>query len=134
MALGPSTEVLTRLGGPAPLGSREELAPLAKYADRRITSVAYSSKRFNEHFSPKKDDIEQLASLVKSMLPALPAPAKLREELSKTTDELADDLKSLVTEIGATTSVGFFTKTGMETSPTTGASTRIWTVPSRWTC
>ena len=114
LAIGPSTEVLTRLGGPAPLRSREELAPLAKFASRRITSVAYSSKILNQHFSPKKSDLDQLASLVKNMLPSLPVPAKLRDDLAKSTDDLAGDLKSLVTEIGATTSVGCFTKTGME--------------------
>jgi hypothetical protein len=114
VTIGPSTKVLTRLGGPAPLRSREELAAVAKFANRPITSVAYSSKKLNQHFSPTKADLEQIAVLVKNMLPALPVPAKLRDDLGKSTDELVSDLKTLVTEIGATTSVGFFTKTGME--------------------
>lgn len=114
LSIGPSTEALTRLGGPAPLRSREELAAVAKFADRPITSVSYSSKRFNQHFSPTKSDVEQLAAAVKRMLPSLPVPPKLRDELGNTTDELAGDIKSLATEAGATASVGFFTKTGME--------------------
>ena len=114
LAIGPSTKVLTRLGGPTPLRSREELAAVAKYADRPITSVTYSSKTFNEHFSPAKGDFEHMSALVKSTLSGLPVPAKLRDDLGKTTDELADDLKALVTEIGATASVGFLTKSGLE--------------------
>ena len=87
---------------------------MAKYAERRITSVAYSSKKFNEHFSPTKNGLAQISAVVKGMLPSLPAPDKLKDELAKTADEMANDLKSLITEVGASASVGFLTKTGME--------------------
>jgi hypothetical protein len=114
VALGPSTDVLTRLGGSSPLAGREELASVKKYADERLTAVTYSSKIFNQHFSPSKADIDQLASVGKQTLKGLPVPDKLKEELGKTVAELAADLKSIVTEIGATSSVGFLTKRGSE--------------------
>jgi hypothetical protein len=114
VAIGPSTDVLTRLGGATPLRSREELAAVGKFAEKPIVSVSYSSKTFNEHFSPTKADIDQLAATAKGLLPELPVPANLRDSLAKSTDELAADLKSLTTEIGATASVGFLTKSGYE--------------------
>ncbi len=113
VAFGPTTDALAHLGA-SPLAAREELAAVKKYADKRLTSVTYSSKTFNEHFSPSKHDLDQLAAVAKQALPSLPVPDKLKEELSKTVDELAGDLKSVITEIGATSSVGFLTNRGTE--------------------
>jgi hypothetical protein len=111
--LGPSTDALVRLGT-TPLAAREELAVVNMHADKRLTSVTYSSKTFNKHFGPGKADIDQIVKVVKDLLPKLPAPEKLQAELAKTADELAHDLKSAVTEIGATASVGFLTDRGTE--------------------
>ena len=114
VAFGPTTDALAKLGT-SPLAAREELAAVQKYADKRLTSVSYSSKIFNQHFSPAKADIDQLASTVKSMIPPIPEKfPKLRGELEGNVDELARDLKSIVTEVGATASVGFLTNRGTE--------------------
>ncbi len=54
LAIGPSSDVLARLGNGATLRSAPELAAVAKLADKRICSVGYLSKTLNEHFSQTK--------------------------------------------------------------------------------
>ena len=44
VSIGPSTDGLARLGQGKPLGSRPELAPLARFADKRLLSVGYFGK------------------------------------------------------------------------------------------
>ncbi len=51
---------------------------------------------------------------VKTLLPSLPVPDALRTEISKDAADLAADLKTLIPEVGATSSVGFLTKSGLE--------------------
>ncbi len=114
VALGPTTDALARLGK-SPLAAREELAAVKEYAAKRLTSVSYTSKTFNRHFRPSKADIDKLATTVKSMIPPIPEEfSKLRGEIEQNVDELARDLKSMITEIGATASVGFLTNRGTE--------------------
>ena len=56
---------------------------MAKFADKRICSVGYLSKKLNGHFSQTKAGIDNLLQTVKSLLPSLPVPDKLREEIAK---------------------------------------------------
>ena len=45
LAIGPSTDVLARMGKGPPLRSLPELAAVAKFADKRICSVGYLARR-----------------------------------------------------------------------------------------
>ena len=83
LAIGPSTDVLARLGNGTTLRSRPELAAVAKFADKRICSVGYLSKALNQHFSQTKAGIDNLLQAGKALLPSLPVPDKLREEIAK---------------------------------------------------
>ncbi len=115
LAIGPSTDVLARLGNGKSLRSLPELAAVAKFADKRICSVGYLSKTLNEHFGQTKADIDNLLQTVKTLLPSLPVPDKLREDIAKDSAEMAADLKkAIIPEVGAMSSIGFLTPSGLE--------------------
>ncbi len=114
LAIGPSTDVLARLGSDTPLRRVKELAAVAKLADKRICSVGYLSKALSERFSQTKTGIDNLLQTVKTLLPSLPVPDKLREEIVKDSAAVAADLKTLIPEVGASSSVGFLTPSGVE--------------------
>ena len=114
LAVGPSTDVLAKIGKGASLRSLPELAAVAQFADQRICSVSYLSKTLNEHFNTTKSGIDNLLQKVKSFLPSLPIPDKARAEIVKDSAVMAADLKTLVPEVGATASVGFLTPSGVE--------------------
>ena len=52
LAIGPSTDVLAKLGKGTSLRSLPELAAVAKFADKRICSVGYLSKTLNRALQP----------------------------------------------------------------------------------
>jgi len=114
LAIGPSADVLARLGNGKLLRSLPELAAVARLADKRICSVGYLSKTLNERFSQTKAGIDNLLQAVKAMLPSLPVPAKLQEEIAKDAAGVAADLKTLIPEVGAASSIGFLTPSGLE--------------------
>jgi hypothetical protein len=113
-SIGPSTEVLARLGQGKPLSSRPELAPLAKFAGKRLTHVSYDSKALNAGLGTSKKDIDSLREMIEGLLPALDVPKEMQEELRKDAAALAADLKPHVPDPGATMSVGFLTAEGSE--------------------
>jgi len=114
LAIGPSTDVLARLGNGMSLRSLPELAAVAKFADKRICSASYLSKTLSQHFSQTKGGIDNLLRTVKTLLPSLPVPDKLREEIAKDAADVAADLKTLIPEVGAASSIGFLTDSGLE--------------------
>ena len=93
VAIGPSTEVLAKLGHGATLRSLPELAAVGKFADKRICSVGYSSKAFNQQCGQTKARVDELLRAANTLLPALPAQGKLRNELAKDAVDLAEDVK-----------------------------------------
>ena len=60
LAVGPSTDVLARLGKGTSLRSQPELAAVAKFADKRICSVSYSSKALKEHVNQTKAGMDNV--------------------------------------------------------------------------
>jgi hypothetical protein len=114
LAIGPSTEVLARLGEGAPLRSLPELAAVAKFADKRICSVGYVSKKLNQRVSQTKAGVDNLLQTVKTLLGSAAVPDKLREDIEKDAADLAADLKKLIPEVGASSSIGFLTDRGLE--------------------
>ena len=110
LAIGPSTDVLARLGNGTPLRSLPELAAVAKFADKRICSVGYLSKTLNQHFSQTKAGIDNLLQTGQdAFCPRCRSRTSSAQEIAKDAAELAADLKTLIPEVGATSSVGFLT-------------------------
>ena len=68
-------------------------------------------------------------------MPSLPVPDKLREQIAKDSADLAADLKKLIPEVGAVSSVGFLTgQRHGKLQSTIGANIPNWIPPSRWIC
>ncbi len=114
LAIGPSTELLARLGEGTPLRAAPELAAVAKFADKRICSVGYLSKALSLHFNQTKASIDNMLQMVKTLLGSAQVPEQMREEIEKDAADLAADIKKLVPEIGPSSSISFLTEGGVE--------------------
>ena len=114
VSIGPTTEPLARLGQGKSLRSRPELAPLARFADKRLTSVALFGKPMYAQLTNNRREIDNVLKMVDGLLASLSAPAKLQAEIRKDAAELAKDLKSLVPEPGPVAGIGFLTPSGLE--------------------
>ena len=100
VSLGSSTDVLGRFGQGKHLAERPELAPLAKFADKRLTHVGYLSKAMAVRVLGNKKDIDQLLEAANALLPLANLPAAEQEQIRKDAAELAADLKTLIPDVG----------------------------------
>ncbi|MGO8690384.1 MAG: hypothetical protein ACLQLG_12185 [Thermoguttaceae bacterium] len=114
VSLGSSTDVLGRFGQGKHLAERPELAPLAKFADKRLTHVGYLSKAMAVRVLGNKKDIDQLLEAANALLPLANLPAAEQEQIRKDAAELAADLKTLIPDVGPMMSLGFFSDRGIE--------------------
>jgi hypothetical protein len=114
LAIGSSTDALAQLGAGASLRSAPELASVAKYADKRICSVEYVSKAWNMQFAQSAAGIDKFVKMGKAALEKVPGEEKLRADIAKDADDLAADVKKMITEPGAASSISFLTASGVE--------------------
>jgi len=135
LAIGRSTDVLASWAGgcAAPRGGRNWPA-VGTFADKRIVSVGYSSKKMNQHFSQTRRASDNLLQMAKNLLPGLPVPEKLRDDLAKDAAEMAFGPEVDDPEVGASSSVGFLTKQRRGKLLLRLEPHRKWTAPSRSTC
>lgn len=116
VSLSDTPKLLEGLGGKGPrLASRDELKPLAKFADRRITSIAYASKEWNALQStgdPK--DIEQMIQGALDFLQKSDLDEKQKAKIQRDLKELGKDLAKYTTEPAPSLSFEFLTETGSE--------------------
>jgi hypothetical protein len=116
-AIGESGELVAKLdqaGAKDPLANRRELKPLARYADRRLTSISYASKDLRTKTSLNRDGVNDLLRDLKELVPLDELPEKLQARLPKDLEELAKDLKKYIPETGASLSFSFLTEQGQE--------------------
>ena len=114
VSIGSSTDVLTRLGHGKPLAERPEMAPLRKFAGKRLISVGYVSGALSARIATNKKDIDELLKTVDSLLPLAKLPAEEREQVRKDVAALAADLKTLIPDAGAAMGLSFLTDRGLE--------------------
>ena len=114
VSVGSSTDALARLGKGKPLADRPELAPLAKFADRRLTSVGYISEEFSRRLLGGTADVEQGLKAVHAALRLSKLPSSEQEQIRKDAAALAADLKSLLPHPGATMGLNFLSDRGLE--------------------
>jgi hypothetical protein len=114
VSIGPSTAALERLGHGPSLRGRPELAPLAKFADKPLVSLAYLSKSMAARLKGSKSDIDQVLKAVDDFLPLAKLPEDAEQEIRKDAAALAADLKRLVPEPGAMFALGFLVPGGSE--------------------
>jgi hypothetical protein len=114
LGIGASTDFLARLGGAGPrLDQTAEFKPLAKFADRKLTSISYTGKEFLK-LGAQTRTIDNLTSMAKAGL----AKADLTEEQRKAIlGSLGDFTKAVQTagsEVGSAMSFSFLTDRGFE--------------------
>jgi hypothetical protein len=114
LTIGPSAKVAEKLGSGTSLATRPELAPLAKFADRKIVSASYSSKALAAGVSTSPDDIIALVDLAKGGLDRVPLTEKLRAAIDKDLKKLSTEVIATLPKPGASLSVAFLTDRGQE--------------------
>jgi hypothetical protein len=116
LALGESTSHVAKLAkGPNRMVGRPEFQPLARYADRRLTGISYSSKALQAKVAMNKSD---LGDLSKTVSEAIGQAGELtdaqKNQLKKDLEDLTKDLKKFIPEPGANLSFSFMTERGQE--------------------
>ena len=114
VSIGSSLECLGKLGKGPRLIDRAEFKPLAKYADRRLTSVGYLSKAMNRQLNNQKRQIDDVLATVDLLLPEAELSDEQRERIRKDAKEMAEELKAFVPEAGAIAGFSFLTDRGVE--------------------
>jgi len=117
VGLTSSTKGLERLGGKGKnVSEREEFAPLAKYASKRLTGISYASKEFLRTLTEiSTENVESTIKQFKMLLAeAKVVPKERREAIARDLDKLVDDYKKAVRPPGGQMGFSFLTDTGYE--------------------
>ncbi len=113
-SIGSSLEALQRLGQGKLLVDRAELKPLAKFADKRLTSLGYVSKDLNKQVNNQRQSIDNTLELVNKLLPLAKLSAEQDQRIKKDAAALAEDLKRLIPKAGAQAGLSFLCDRGIE--------------------
>lgn len=110
-----SAKELARLGSGKSLADREELQVLSKFADKKLTSIGYTSAALLAGVTTSRSDLDALAKLAKD---ALNRAEMIKEERRKA---IAEDIDAVVargkkelTPPGAQVAVSFLSADGYE--------------------
>jgi hypothetical protein len=118
LTFGPSLEHVAKFGGTgAKLSGVKELAPLAKHADKKITSLSYSSKKFNVTLGKVGfgfGDPDGLAEFGAKAIEKAKVTEAKKKQMQKDLDELVKDLRKAIPERGVQFSFEFMTSRGIE--------------------
>ena len=114
LSIGASTAPLAKLGGGKLLTSRPELAPLAKFADRRLIEVSYLSSALAAAAADPKAQVRGLLQVLDQALPAAQLSAEQQKQLRADAAKLVDELTQLMPAPGGASGFGFLTSTGVE--------------------
>jgi hypothetical protein len=114
VAIEPSVDAIGKIGTGAKLSEAKELQPLAKFADRKLISVSYLSKRFVETLSNTDQQVEEAVNMIRQALTQTDLEEDAQERIGKDLQELGDDLKKVLPKPGANMSFSFLTDRGVE--------------------
>ena len=114
LSIGPSTDVLARLGEGPSLLVRDELKSLSQFADRRITSISYLSAAMARALGDVAQQIDDTLEAVEQLLPLAGLDSVQEQEIRQDARAMAEEMKRFVPEPGAMASVSFLTDRGIE--------------------
>jgi hypothetical protein len=132
LSLAESTAPLAALGGSKCLADIDELKPLAKHAGERLTSISYSSKKFNARLQ-ERADIDATLANVQGLLGGLDLTQEQKAKIKKDLTELAKDIKARLPEPGAALGFSFLSKRGIESYAYDWARSPVAPAPARLT-
>ena len=115
LALGESPAGIARIGGPGErLSARPEFKPLAKFGDRRLTSIGYISKSLRQKSGLSAKDLDAMAADLQSALGHAKLPEDKVQAINKDLERLARDLKKNLPELGPSVEFSFLSDRGHE--------------------
>jgi hypothetical protein len=101
LGVGASADHLARLGGDGPrLDQQAEFKPLAKFADRKLTSISYSSKAFRE-LGAQTRTMDNMLTLAKAGMAKADLSEEQRKILLKELTDLTHSIQAAGSEVGA---------------------------------
>jgi hypothetical protein len=114
VSVGETPKLLEQLGGPGPrLAERQELQPLVKFADRRLTGINYESKEWRALGSGGQDFKEMIDTAL-DFLKKSDLTDEQKAKIKRDLEGLSKDLQKFVTEPGPALSFEFLTERGGE--------------------
>ncbi len=134
LAIGHSPEQLAAIGGKGKrLGQLPEFKPLAKFADKPITSIGYVSKALKAAMATTAADYQAMGTTVANLLKAAELPDDITAKLRKDIESVAASMGKDLPEPGASLSFSFLTENpaARATATNTAPSPTAWTAPSR---
>jgi len=114
VSVGSSTDPLAKLGKGPGLVSRPEMAPLARFADRRLASIGYASREFIEAANGTERQLNDLIDFVEQILPSLNLTEDQQKQIRNDAHEMAETLKQKMPVVGAASQVSFLSPQGVE--------------------
>jgi hypothetical protein len=129
VAFGETLDQLGRFGGAGDtLAARKEFQPLAKHADKPITSVGYASAKFRQAATPNATVVPGIVEILREALKrSEELPEDQRKAIEKDLETLAKDLANGVKPLQAEMAFSFRSAGGWESyshdyTPTDGVS------------
>jgi hypothetical protein len=114
IATGPGTATVEKFGrGPA-LATRPELRPLAKFADRPLIDIGYTSPALSAASAFSGQDIDRMLETAKAALEKAPLSNERRQAITKDLQRLAQAMAAALPKPGASLSFTFLTPRGQE--------------------
>lgn len=114
LSLGRSDKHLEALGSGDLLADEDELEPLAKFADRRLTGIHFLSEDLVALLVGSPDDLDQLGEVAEALLSGMEMDEELQKSILDDVAALTADLKPLVPEPGPMMGFSFLTPRGIE--------------------
>ncbi len=114
LCMGSDNSAIAKFGqGPA-LATLPEFAPLAKFADKRLVSISYTSMKFAEAMGTSPKDLADMVKQAKEGLESSPLSEELRGKIVKDLDAMFKEFEKDLPKPFATMGFQFLTDTGAE--------------------
>lgn len=114
ISIGESTDPLAGLGEGRSLAARPELAPLARFAEERLTGVSYFSEAMAARLSNTEGQLDNFVAAIEQGLAQSELDEELQQELVAEAEDIMSELKERIPEQGAMSAFSFLTDAGAE--------------------
>lgn len=114
-SIGSTSDCIEKLGVGDKLMNLPQFAPLAKFADRKLTSISYVSAEMNQVVNSQGRILDQLYSTLEAFLSQAELGEEKTEKILGDAQSFVEDLKGLAPEAGAQMVFSFLGDQGFET-------------------
>lgn len=114
LSVGPSTDVLEKLGQDESLLACEEMKSLAPFADRRVAGIGYLSRAMAKALGDVEQQVDDAIEAAEQLLPLAELDSAEQQKVLDDARAFAEELKQFVPEPGPMTAISFLTGRGIE--------------------